>query len=110
MPERIQLSRQKGWRKPEGAIVVSRPSRWGNPFLVHEAGLNGCERHDFNCVVTPEIAVTRLRHAILWPISGEPGYPTLGEIRVHLRGHDLGWWCPLSGSCHADLLLELAND
>lgn len=33
-PKRIQLSRQRGWRKPEGAIVVSRPSRWGNPFRV----------------------------------------------------------------------------
>jgi hypothetical protein len=32
MPERIQLHRNKGWRKPEGAIVVTRPNRWGNPF------------------------------------------------------------------------------
>lgn len=43
-PKRIQLRRTKGWRKPEGAIVVARPSIWGNPFrlgddsygLVHE--------------------------------------------------------------------------
>ncbi|WP_156803257.1 DUF4326 domain-containing protein, partial [Mycobacterium gordonae] len=32
MPSRIQLRRTKGWRKPEGAIVVARPSKWGNPF------------------------------------------------------------------------------
>lgn len=32
MPERIQLKRTKGWRKPECAVVVSRPSKWGNPF------------------------------------------------------------------------------
>lgn len=32
--KRIQLSRAKGWRKPEGAIVVARPSKWGNPFRV----------------------------------------------------------------------------
>lgn len=31
-PQRIRLSREKGWRKPEDAIVVSRPSKWGNPF------------------------------------------------------------------------------
>lgn len=31
-PKRIQLRRTKGYRKPEGAIVVSRPSKWGNPF------------------------------------------------------------------------------
>jgi hypothetical protein len=33
-PKRIQLRRTKGWRKPEGTIVVSRPSRWGNPFTL----------------------------------------------------------------------------
>lgn len=33
-PERIQLRRTKGWRKPEGAIVVARPTKWGNPFAV----------------------------------------------------------------------------
>lgn len=30
--KRVQLRRAKGWRKPEGAIVVARPSKWGNPF------------------------------------------------------------------------------
>lgn len=33
--KRIQLRRTKGWRKPEGAIVVARPSKWGNPFPMH---------------------------------------------------------------------------
>ena len=32
--KRIQLRRTKGWRKPEGAVVVARPSKWGNPFRV----------------------------------------------------------------------------
>jgi hypothetical protein len=35
MPERIQLRRTKGYRKPEGAVVVSRPSKWGNPFRLN---------------------------------------------------------------------------
>lgn len=34
-PQRIQLKRTKGWRKPEGAIVVARPSKWGNPFRLN---------------------------------------------------------------------------
>lgn len=33
-PQRIQLRRTKGWRKPDGVIVVSRPFDWGNPFAV----------------------------------------------------------------------------
>lgn len=32
MAERVQLRRTKGYRKPDGAIVVARPSVWGNPF------------------------------------------------------------------------------
>lgn len=42
-PQRIQLHRTRGWRKPDGAVVVARPTRWGNPFrygvsLVREPG------------------------------------------------------------------------
>jgi hypothetical protein len=34
--DRIQLSRARGYRKPPGAVVVSRPSKWGNPFAIGE--------------------------------------------------------------------------
>jgi hypothetical protein len=33
-PTRVQLRRIKGWRKPEGAISVARPHKWGNPYVV----------------------------------------------------------------------------
>lgn len=33
-PKRIQLRRTRGWRMPEGALKVARPSRWGNPYRV----------------------------------------------------------------------------
>lgn len=35
-PRRIQLRRTKGWRKPEGAVSVARPTKWGNPFKLAE--------------------------------------------------------------------------
>ena len=39
---RLQLHRVKGWRLPIGAIVVARPSRWGNPRrVVDRTGLVG---------------------------------------------------------------------
>jgi hypothetical protein len=44
VPHRIQLSRAKGWRKPPGAIVVARPTRWGNPFRYHDQ-LTGLVRY-----------------------------------------------------------------
>ena len=31
-PQRIQRKRTKGWRMPDGAVYVGRPTRWGNPF------------------------------------------------------------------------------
>jgi hypothetical protein len=38
MPKGIQLKRTRGYRKPPDAIVVSRPSRWGNPYVVGAPG------------------------------------------------------------------------
>lgn len=32
MPARVQRKRTKGWRMPEGAVYVGRPTKWGNPF------------------------------------------------------------------------------
>lgn len=34
MPERIQRRRTRGWRMPEGAVYVGRPSKWGNPLTM----------------------------------------------------------------------------
>ncbi|MGX1809730.1 DUF4326 domain-containing protein [Nocardia sp. NPDC055321] len=34
MPERIQRQRTAGWRLPEDAVYVGRPTKWGNPFTV----------------------------------------------------------------------------
>jgi hypothetical protein len=33
-PKRLQQRRTKGWQKPDGAISVARPHKWGNPFEV----------------------------------------------------------------------------
>lgn len=36
MPDRIQRKRAEGWRKPEGAVIVDRSTRWGNPFVYRD--------------------------------------------------------------------------
>jgi Domain of unknown function (DUF4326) len=86
-PQRIQLRRTKGWRKPENAIVVSRPSKWGNPFNISEHGRD---------------QAIRLYRGWL-----EQNGKT-AEM-AELAGRDLACWCPLNQPCHADVLLELAN-
>jgi hypothetical protein len=90
VPERIQLSRKKGWRKPEGAVVVARPSKWGNPYRV--IGTTG--RAD-----AVELFRVLLRDS---PVLQK-------EAREDLAGRDLACWCPLDEPCHADVLLDFAN-
>lgn len=34
MEKRIQRKRARGWRMPEGAVYVGRPTRWGNPYTL----------------------------------------------------------------------------
>lgn len=33
-PRRVQRSRKKGSRLPENTVVVTRPSQYGNPFVI----------------------------------------------------------------------------
>ena len=94
MSVRIQRQRTKGWRMPEGAFYVGRPSRWGNPFTV-----NGSTGPISRLVVTNLYAAWIRREVTEFlTIDLEP-----------LRGHDLVCWCPLDQPCHADVLLELAR-
>jgi len=92
MPKRIQMSRQKPWRtdNPE-AVIVSRPTKWGNPFKA-------------NGSITRRMAVGMFSmHAI------DVAPFTRDNIRAELAGKDLACWCPLDQPCHADVLIELAN-
>jgi Domain of unknown function (DUF4326) len=94
LPARIQYSRIRGWRKPLRTVLVSRGTRWGNPFLVSADGTANRER-----------AVDEFRDAL---IGGRLDI-TVDEVQRQLKGWNLGCWCPLDRPCHADVLLELAN-
>jgi hypothetical protein len=98
-PRRIQLRRAKGWRKPPGAIVVARPSRWGNPFRLGAP-------HPVSGEPLTRAEMVRLYRAHVGP--GGPGELSREDLD-ELRGHDLACWCPLDEACHADVLLDLAN-
>jgi hypothetical protein len=91
MPSRIQLRRTKGWKKPEGVVSVSRPTRWGNPYSVHELGRDE--------------AIRRFR--ALFDPGAKTDY-TVSEVSS-LCGKDLACWCKAGEACHADVLIEMAN-
>lgn len=90
MPKRVQMTRHKPWRcdHPD-AVIVARPSKWGNPF---EVGKDGIEDN--------ETAVQKFED---WCNEIEP------EELEELRGKDLACWCALDQPCHADVLLMWAN-
>ena len=92
MPQRIRLSRRRGWRKPPDAVVVSRPSRWGNPFVI-------------DATTTRPDAIAQFAAAL---DAGELGF-TRDDVVRELAGLDLACWCPLDEPCHADVLLAVAN-
>lgn len=98
MPKRIQRKRAKGWKMPEGAVYVGRPTKWGNPFPLAPTWLE--PRH---------MAVDRYRFWLTGVIRAPYGLPPQPQEIAQLRGKDLACWCPLDQPCHADILLELAN-
>ena len=108
-PQRIQLRRTTGWRKPKNAIVVARPSRWGNPFTIQGAREAEYQGTDGELRAMCAGAFRQfLADRYYWP-HGEPIRAHILSHLHHLRGHDLACWCPLDQPCHADVLLELAN-
>jgi len=109
MPRRIQMTRQRPWRRDHpDAVIVARPTRWGNPFRVAVHG-------------DAATCVARYRQLAGGLISMLPPIPVppydeqaaaLDHLRAHLpdlRDRDLACWCALDAPCHADVLLELAN-
>jgi hypothetical protein len=112
MPERIQRKRTKGWRMPDGAIYVGRPSQWGNPYITGP-GVAKMLWLPEGTVLTVEQTVACYADMVRGGgpnINGDKWLVSqVGVIRHQLRGHDLACWCPLDQPCHADVLLELAN-
>lgn len=102
MAKRIQRQRTKGWKMPEGAVYVGRPTKWGNPNRVGEYSwwLN-------REIESREEAVRLFRLAGPWATGANRG--SLAAVE-ELRGKDLVCWCPLDEPCHADVLLEWANE
>ena len=95
MPKRIQRKRTKGWKMPEGAVYVGRPTKWGNPYEITDE--------------QSRAEVVDLYRKHWWKKNGVWRFDASGLDVSELRGKDLMCWCPLDQPCHADVLLEMAN-
>jgi hypothetical protein len=91
MPERFQRSRRKGARLPPDVVVVTRPTKWGNPHPLSLGRAEAVRRY------RDDLLAGRLRVAV-------------EDVRRELRGRDLGCYCPRDEPCHADVLLAIANE
>ena len=120
-PQRIQRKRTKGWRMPEGAVYVGRPTKWGNPFeyLTPQGVIRyrpeAPEEWEYHPYYGPDWTVTdyRVRYAtrgelvrmyrrtILDPDRGMLGaYPSNG-------GHLLTYW---TGKAHTGTLRTVTTE
>jgi hypothetical protein len=125
-PQRIQLSRKKGWRMPPNTVKVTRGPgmRFGNPF---EIGgwfmVGGPEPHarfrmSWCQAASEEIAnrtpgkFTLIKDATMavtfFQRLANAGYFSGAQL-ASIRGKNLACWCKPGTPCHADVLLELAN-
>jgi hypothetical protein len=88
-PQRGRRLRKRNWRKPQGSVIVSRPSLWGNQYKVE----NGNQ----------QAAVDAYR---FW-LASHP--ERVAQAREQLAGKQLLCYCRLDQPCHADVLIEVAN-
>lgn len=123
---------------PPNTVSVTRPGPWGNPFDFRSSDCcwlalsYGCRGDRLG---RQEASVKAFREWIKPPAKGKklvrmergirfgsdekdfqigPRFiigppPTLDDIREKLRGKNLACFCKIGEPCHADVLLELAN-
>jgi hypothetical protein len=95
MPRRIHFNRFAGKWLPDGAKMVTRSTRWGNPFPVAVRGDPASQA----------AAVAKFRAWVM-----EPEQAGLREAaRRVLAGYDLACECEPGWPCHGDVWLEIAN-
>lgn len=108
MPERIQLSRKKGWRMPPNTVKVDRTTKWGNPFIPGKDN-----------PMIPGRLVEDKRHAFcLYRAHAPENEKLVAMAKAELKGKNLACWCPIFGDpnypyedvCHAAVLLKIANE
>lgn len=116
MPERIQLSRAKGWKMPPNTVSVARPGRWGNPFYASKwrdaATCVALFRNAMHGIWNPDTSAHcptvwngyDIHHGWRLKMGAHPM-----DLVHELRGKNLACWCKPGEPCHADVLLELAN-
>lgn len=102
VPKRIQRKRTAGWKMPANTVYVGRPSKWGNDY--HVGYPDPITREPMTAVDVVRWFQTYCDQA------NEEGERIRAQIRQELAGKDLACWCKVGEPCHADVLLQIANE
>jgi len=123
-PIRIQRKRTKGWKTPPNTVIISRPSKWGNPLrligdqifidasyrrkTLSKWVLVSDEKNDINDLIC--------LYERLWSngVFDNPDltywHNKLSSLDLtELKGKNVACFCKLTEPCHGDILLEKAN-
>lgn len=116
IPHRVQRKRTRGFKLPSNTVSVTRGTKFGNPFKVGESlkmvqdqiisYSDLTEAEIWDDVITQEIAVRLFKTYLHWTYTGRIIY----EEAKDLKGKNLACYCSLDKPCHADILLEIANE
>lgn len=123
LPRRIQRRRTAGWRMPDGAVYVGRPTKWGNPFGYRTGrglarvpgGIDPSAEWEYEGRISadgadhdihhPDGRVTRHRVRYMTRAECVETYrrALLGDLTPSMRvaspsGHFLGYWREVGGS------------
>jgi hypothetical protein len=116
-PRRVQLSRKRGFKLPPNTVVVSRPSKWGNPYKVSDYQCMECDGKTPvpRAKALPHQRAMAHRDFGAWLFCYPAGEALAAAAKKELRGKNLACWCPLPTKgeediCHAALLLRVANE
>jgi hypothetical protein len=91
---------------PPNTVKVDRSTRWGNPWRVGRDGDAAyCVKQYRLCLIGQPVDS--------WPETEDDALDALhmGDLDLTLlKNKSLACWCKPGAVCHADVLLELAND
>lgn len=112
VPQRIQLSRAAGWRKPKNTLTVSRPTIWGNPWVGPDA------------VEAYRRFLEQVIHGNLWIVQCQMGldvecvfrkpFDRVGMLQAAVLDYirnpvDVACWCSLKRPCHGNVIRALPH-
>ena len=113
----MQLSRKAGFNLQSASMAlnglpakrITRPGKWGNPFTIEDTA----RRYGLDADAAQARAVElcgRWLHGTLDKMLSPGPPPACAAIREELAGYNLACWCRPGTPCHADVLIELANN